>query len=177
MKIRLISWAITLSAMTAAAHAGTPVLGFEVGTSTLDQIKSNLSKQTAVNDNGINKWSGGPMLQTNGESYEIEGLQKVLYIFDEQKKLTGVIMTMGKNRFDSVHQFLSKKYKVQTQQRPFVGDQFARFKTTDGVVELDAPHMSFEMDVRYLRSDLVQKFNAQSQAEATAKRKNEASKF
>jgi hypothetical protein len=165
-----------LSLMT-IVYAGTPVLGFEIGTSTAHQVSTTLAAQTTVIDHGVNKWSGGQMLKTNGSSYDIDGLQSVLYIFDEGNLLSGVVMTMDKSRFDSIYQFLAAKYKVQTQQRPFVGDQFARFKTTDGVVEVDAPHMSFEMDVRYLRKDLVQKFNRQSQAEASAKRQREASKF
>lgn len=179
MKRACISLAIAASILTfnTAAGAGTPVLGFEIGVSTVDQVAKDLAKVTSVSDSGTNKWSGGPMLKTDGSSYKIDGLQDVLYIFDEQKKLTGVIMTLNKSRFDSIHQFLSSKYKVQNQQRPFVGNQFARFKTTDAIVEVDAPHMSFEMEVRYLRNDLLQKFKNQSQAEANSKRKSEASKF
>ena len=76
-----------------------------------------------------------------------------------------------------IYELLSGKYKVLSQQRPFVGDQFARFESPGGIIELDAPHMSFEMDVRYLRSDLVQKFKDQSEVERQAKKKSEASKF
>jgi hypothetical protein len=159
------------------AYAGTPVLGFEVGVSTLDQVSSTLEKKTKVVDNGVNKFSNGPMVKTNGTSYEIEGLNGVLYIFDDQKKLMGVVMDMNKARFDAIFQFLSGKYKVSAQERPFVGNQFARFKTPDSVIEVSAPHMGFEMEVRYLRNDLVQKFDAQSQAEAAAKKKSEAAKF
>jgi hypothetical protein len=159
------------------ALAGTPVLGFEVGVSTLDQVKATLSAKTKVEDRGTNKWSNGPMLGTDGSSYEIEGLNSVLYIFDEQKKLMGVVMNMNKARFKSIYEVLSGKYKVLSQQRPFVGNQFARFASSDGVIELDAPHLSFQMDVRYMRADLVQKFKAQSEDEAEKKRKKEGSQF
>ena len=111
------------------------------------------------------------MLRTNGSSYEIEGLNDVLNIFDDQQKLAGVIMNMNKNRFDTVYQAVSKKYKVASQNRPFVGNQFARFKTPDSTIEIDAPHLSFEMGVRYIRKDLLQKFNSQSTAEAESKKK------
>ena len=160
-----------------AANAGTPVLGFEISVSTADQIKSTLSKQTKVIDNGLNKFTSGPMLKTDGTSYEIEGLRSVLYVFDDQKKLAGVIMDMNKGRFDAVFKALSAKYKVASQQRPFVGNQFARFKTQDSIIEVDAPHMSFDMEVRYVRHDLMQKFNSQSAAEDEAKKKREAAKF
>jgi hypothetical protein len=169
--------AATVLAITNFAYAGTPVLGFEVGVSTVTQVSATLSKKTKVFDNGSNKFSNGPMVKTDGTSYEIDGLNEVLYIFDDQKKLMGVVMDMDKARFDNIFQFLSGKYKVTAQQRPFVGNQYARFKTTDSVIEIDAPHMSFQMEVRYLRNDLLQKFNAQSKSEAAAKKKSESEKF
>ncbi len=157
--------------------AGTQVLGAEIGVTTLDQLKQELSKKTKVESAGENKFTGGPMLKTGGDSYEIRGLTEVLYIFDDQKKLAGVLMDMDKARFDAVFDALNGKYKLTAQQRPFVGNQFARFKPTDAVVELDAPHLGFNMEVRYIRNDLMQKYNAQSEAEAAAKKKSEASKF
>jgi len=117
------------------------------------------------------------MLKTKGTSYEIDGLNEVLYIFDEKKILAGVIMGMNKARFDAIFQFLSSKYQVTSQERPFVGNQFARFKPSDSFIDVDAPHLSFTMEIRYVRNDLMQKFNAQSEAEAVAKKKSEASKF
>lgn len=159
------------------AYAGTQVLGFEIGVSTNDEVKSFLVKQTRVIDSGTNKFTAGPMLKTDGSSYEIEGLSEVLYIFDDQKKLTGVIMDMNKARFDAVFQAISGKYKVSSQQRPFVGNKFARFKTQDSVIEMDAPHLGFQMEVRYIRNDLFQNFNSQAAAEAETKKKREAAKF
>lgn len=174
--VRLTAIAITLLCGN-AANAGTRVLGFELGESTVEQVKSSLQQQTKVTDAGINKFSDGPMIKTNGDSYEIEGLREVIYIFDEASKLAGILMEMNKGRFDSVYQAISSKYKVISQQRPFVGDQSARFKTEDAIIEIDAPHLSFEMEVRYLRNDLVQKYNAISTEEASAKKKREAEKF
>lgn len=159
------------------ATAGTQALGFEIGVSNADQVKASLAKQTKVIDNGTNKFSKGPMFKTNGAAYDIEGLSEVLYIFDEQKKLVGIIMNMNKNRFNAVFQALSAKYKVASQQRPFVGNQFARFKTPDTIIEIDAPHLSFDMEVRYVQNSLMQKFNSQSAEEESAKKKQEAAKF
>lgn len=164
-------------AISSLVHAGTQVLGVEIGTTTIDQLKQDLSKKTKLEMTGTNKFSGGEMIRTDGSAYDIEGLTSVLYIFDENKKLAGVLMDMGKHRFDAVFQFLNGKYKVVSQQRPFVGNQFARFRPSDAFIEMDAPHMGFNMEVRYIRNDLMQKFNAQSEAEAAAKKKSEASKF
>jgi hypothetical protein len=157
--------------------AGTSVLNVEIGVSTVEQVRQALTKNTKVQDEGTNKFTNGTMLKTDGSSYEIEGLNSVLYIFDEQKKLAGIVMDMNKARFDSIYKFLSGKYKVSSQQLPFVGDKFARFKTTDTTIEINAPHLSFEMEVRYVRNDAMQKYNNQTAAEANAKKKSEASKF
>ncbi len=117
------------------------------------------------------------MYATDGAAYGIDGLNGVLYIFDSQKKLAGVIMTMNKDRFASIYDILNKKYRVVSKHRPFVGDQYALFKPADANIEVSAPHLSFEMEVRYLRNDLVQQFNAKSEAESAAKKKAEAKKF
>lgn len=168
--------AITILCGT-TANAGTQALGFEIGNSSYEQVKETLAKQTQVAETGQNKYSAGPMLKTDGSSYEIESLSEVIYIFDDKNKLAAVLMRMSKDRFNPVYSALSAKYKVTSQQRPYVGDQFARFKTPDSVVVMDAPHLGFELAVRYIRNDLYQKFNSQSSAEAEAKKKREASKF
>jgi hypothetical protein len=159
------------------ASAGTQVLGVEIGVTTVEQLKQSLSKKAKIEDRGENKYTGGAMIKTDGKSYEIDGLTEVLYIFDDQKKLAGLVMSMNKARFDAVFQFLNGKYKVTSQERPFVGNQSAVFRPTDATIEIDAPHMSFEMEVRYIRNDLMQKYNSQSASEAAAKKKNEGSKF
>lgn len=160
-----------------SAIAGTQVLGAEIGVTTSEQLRRTLSSNTAIQDRGVNQYSGGRMLATDGSSYDIQGLSAVLYIFDAQGKLAGVIMDMDKERFASIYQLLRQKYKVRSERRPFVGDQYARFKPADATIELDAPHLSFTMKVRYLRNDLLQKFNADISEEEAEKKKSEAEKF
>lgn len=169
--------AVTLAVTLSAAHAGTPVLGVEIGVTTLPQLQQSLSKKTRLENRGTNKWSGGEMLATDGSAHGVEGLNSVLYIFDPDQTLAGVVMEMGIHRFDTVYKALNAKYKVVSQQRPFVGDQFARFKPADAVIELDAPHMDVEMEVRYLRNDFQKRFATQRQAEQAAQKRSEASKF
>lgn len=156
------------------AHAGTPVLGAEIGVTTVAQLQQSLGKKATLESRGINKWSGGEMYGTAGEVHEIEGLNSVLYIFDPDKKLAGVVLDMGKHKFDFIYKVLSSKYKVAAQQRPFVGDQYARFKPADAVIEVIAPHMSFEMQVMYLRNDLRQRYEKQSEAEKKSSQQAEA---
>lgn len=163
---------------SSAAYAGTQALGFEFSVSTYDQVKALLSKQTDITElDGVNKFSGGPMLTTDGTPFALEGLKAVTYIFDRQKKLAGLILDMDKERSDFVFQAMSAKYKVATQQRPVVGDKYATFNTGDAVIQISAPHLSFQMVVIYLRNDVQQQFKAQSAAEAADKSKRDAAKF
>ncbi len=170
---------ILLGAMflPALSFAQVLVLGFEVGTSTLQQVKAELAKQTKIQDAGTNKYTGGAQFKTDGGGYDIETLSEVFYIFDKDQKLAGVLMEMSKNRFDEIFNFLSGKYKVTAKQRPFVGDMFARFKAKGGTIELDAPHLGFNMQARYIRDDLFQQFNTQSAQETQQKKASEKSKF
>ena len=163
--------------VTGAAHAGTKALGFELGVTTVDQLRSSIGGQTQVTDAGENSYSAGPMLKTDGSGYGIQGLSSVLYIFDPDKKLAGILMNMDKHRFNAIFQMLAGKYRVTAQERPFVGNKFARFKTEDSIIEVDAPHLSFDMEVTYLRNDLMQKFTAASAAEAAAKKRQESAQF
>jgi hypothetical protein len=87
-----------------------------------------------------------------------------------------LIKKTNNDYFDSVFKAVSAKYKVINQQLPYVGNHYAKFKSQDSIIELDAPHLSFEMKVRYIRGDLMKKFSEHSVAEEQAKKK-EVSKF
>lgn len=158
-------------------YAGTQMLGFEIGVSTLEQVTSTLQKKTKVKDLGLNKYSLGAVLRTDGSSYDIEGLDSVFYVFDAQKKLVMVTMIISNSRFDDIYQALSNKYKVSTKQLPFVGDKLVRFDSPDSMIEMSAPHMSSETTITYVRHDLEKKISAQLEAEASAKKKSDAAKF
>ena len=159
------------------AQAGVTVLGFEMGVTTSEQVRAALSTKTKVEDLGLNRFSGGPALRTDGAAYEVETLSKVIYIFDDRKRLAGVLMTMNKTRYVAVHQFLVAKYKLVSETRPFVGNQTSHFKASDTTIDMDAPHLGFELEVRYLNDELLKRYNAQTQLEAEAKRKQESGKF
>lgn len=177
MKYSIKSALCSIMLASSSAIAGTQVLGAEIGVTTVEQLRQALSKNTQVQNHGVNRYSGGHMLRTDGASYEIDGLSEVVYIFDTHGKLAGVIMKMDKGRFASIYQFLRQKYKLRSEQRPFIGNQYARFNSSDVAIELDAPHLSFTMEVRYIRNDLLQRFNADSAKEEAAKEKSEAQKF
>ena len=159
------------------AFAGTKALGFEIGVSTLEEVTANLKAQTRVEDAGINSYSSGRMLRTSGAGFSIDGLQRVTFVFDDKNKLAAILMMIGKHRFDPVLKSLSTKYKVSSKQIPLVGNKFASFKTSDSVIELDAPHLSSEMELRYVKIELMNKFVRQSQQEKNEKKIRENSQL
>jgi hypothetical protein len=168
---------LCLSITAANVYAGAKVLDVEVGATTIDALKTSAGTKIRLKQSGISTWTGGPTLVAEGADFEIEGLKSVLYIFDDQKKLSALVMTMDKSRFDAIYQFLANKYKLVSQQRPHVGNSFAKFSAPDTSVEIDAPHMSFDMEVKYLSNNFVKSFQAKSQAEAAAKKNKEKSQF
>jgi hypothetical protein len=72
---------------------------------------------------------------------------------------------------------LAAKYTLVEKKQPFVGNAHARFQQGDSVVELDAPHMSFTMELRYLTKTLQKAFNQKSSSEKTEQERRQASKL
>jgi len=52
---------------------------------------------------------------------------------------------------------------------------FARLEKGDSVIEIDSPHMSFTMEVRYLTKGFLSAFNKTTNSEAESKQKRKAS--
>jgi hypothetical protein len=170
----LAAWLISYS--NAFAQNAAP-FGQELGLSTYAQVKQQVGGKTPLSDVGTNKFSGGKMLQGDGDGLGIEGLSGVTFIFDKSDKLAAVTLTLPKDSFKPTLGALSAKYKLIEKQVPFVGNASARLQQGDSVIELDAPHMSFEMTVLYATKSLKQAFSQQSGNERAAKEKRQADMF
>lgn len=151
--------------------------GQELGVATYAQVNQQVGSKTDLSDAGTNKFSGGKMLRGNGSGLGIEGLSEVTFIFDRADKLAGVLMTLPKESFKPTLKALSAKYKLLSSEVPFVGNASAKLKQGDSVVELNAPHLSFTMEVLYLTNGLKQAFLQQSSNERVAKEKQQADMF
>ncbi len=86
-------------------------------------------------------------------------------------------MKMADSQFDDVQHYLAKKYPVKSKNIPFVGDRYVKYAQGDSIVELDDPHLSFEMNVRYLNNALVRAFNQRSSENEAQRKKNQGGKF
>lgn len=98
-------------------------------------------------------------------------------IFDTTGLLIAVITTLPKSKFDYLNQTLGGKYKRVSQNIPFVGNKSVTYRDGGTEITLEAPHMSFEMSMNYIRDDLMRAFNQQSEAEKRQKQQSEASQL
>ena len=146
----------------------------ELNVATYAQVKQQLGGRTSLSNNGVNKYSGGKMLQGNGDGLGIEGLSEITFIFDASDKLAAVLMTLPKDSFQKTLSALLGKYKLIDKQVPFVGNASAKLQQGESVIELNAPHMSFEMTVTYMTKGLKQAFTQQASSERAAKEKKQA---
>lgn len=160
-----------------ALAANAAPFGQELGVATYSQVKQQVGGKSDLADAGTNKFSGGKMLQGDGSGLGIEGLSEVTFIFDRADKLAGVLMTLPKESFKPTLKALSAKYKLVSSEVPFVGNASAKLKQGDSVIELNAPHMSFTMEVLYLTNGLKQAFQQQSSNERAVKEKRQADMF
>ena len=117
------------------------------------------------------------MFLVQGNIYDIAGLKDVRYIFDQQEKLAGVILTMDKRRFDDIKQILDRNYRAVTSQVPFVGNKFVSYRHEGVHIELDAPHLQFDMTVTYMTDILKDNFVRVTERERQESRQRESSRF
>lgn len=161
-------------------------LGLELGVASYAQVKQQLGGKTTLSDGGTNQYSGGRMLEGDGEGLGIDGLSSITFIFDRADKLAAVLMTMPKSNgfgdmengnFKKTLKALSAKYKLDEKRIPFVGDAYAKLHQGDSIIELSAPHMGFGMELRYVAVALQKAFLQQSSKERIAKDKRQADAF
>lgn len=142
-------------------------LGLELGYANIDGVKETIGSTATLQDNGTNQFSGGPMLISDGAGLGVEGLSSVLLVFDKSDVLVGMVMTLPKAPADMLKKLSTKYSVVDNRIDSFMDKGYARLAKGDSLVEIDAPHLSFTMEVRYLTKQLMADFQMQrSEAEA-----------
>lgn len=168
-------WALT-AALTLAATlswAAPAPFGLEIGKATVADLKNAYPVKKA----GTNSYSGGEMYQIDVSRIEFEGLQSLVVLFGQDGTLQGVSATLNKTRFDAVNQGLAGKYKSVSKKLPFVGDKRVVYVDGQTEIELNAPHLSFEMEMTYATKALLKTLNQQRNDSQKTKAKNEASQL
>lgn len=179
--------AIAIALLAAATvQAGVKVVGVEIGVSTVDQVRKVAAAAGKVKDFGASDVTKGVMFGVSNPDIGIDGVSAIVFVFDQAGKLAVVQMRLPatksmqdleKKRFDEIDTMLAEKYKRTQRVRPFVGDRFARYSAPDTIIELNAPHLSNDMDLSYKTPAYVQLENNGMKAQAQEKRETEKSRL
>lgn len=165
----------------AALAANAAVFNQEIGVATYQSVNTQVGAKTRLRDAGINAYSNGRMLESNGQGLSIDGLSRALFIFDAPDRLVAAELTLPKGplgeNIDPTLAMLKRKYRQVRLQRPFVGNVEARYEQGVSLVELNAPHMSFELTVTYMTRPFEQQYRAAVQADATSKNRHREASF
>lgn len=162
--------AASLFAFSGVTMADASVAGLQLGKTTIQELQNKYD----VEMSGINEWSKGEMYTINKNDIAIEGLKDATAIFSKDGKLEAVLLTISDYRFDDLAKSLKKKYKVVKSVKPFVGDALLKLKDGNTTIELNDPHMSFDMTLSYIQDDFEKSYQKQSKAKQRQKQDAEA---
>jgi hypothetical protein len=105
----------------------------------------------------------------------IDGLEKVVVLFDEKKVVAAVSTVWEKSRFDSLLKMLNEKYRLVKKTIPFVGNKNASFSDGEVMIELEAPHLSHKLELIYITKEFFNFLNKKHEQLIEEKEKKEAS--
>lgn len=147
--------------------------GLDIGKSTIKDVK----EKYPLEYKGINKYSGGKKYSIDTHNLQFEGLLNVNIIFGKNEKLLAVLTTLDKRKFDPLYNSLRRKYQLVSKKIPFVGTKIAKFIDGKTEITLNAPHMSFVMEMNYINQDFLKKFKVLSNQEEQQKQLREQSQL
>lgn len=111
-------------------------LGVEIGYANIQGVKKKIGSLATLTDKGVNQYSGGKMLLSRGEGLGLDGLKSVLFIFDKEGVLAGVIMVLPKDP-KGTFELLSPKYeKIENKIDSFMNNGYARLGKGDSFIEI-----------------------------------------
>lgn len=147
--------------------------GLEIGKATISDVKAKYKAKSV----GINQYSNGEMYDLDVSGISFDSLQSCRIIFSKDGKLLAVLTTLPKDKFDYLFKTLKGKYRLVNSNIPFVGDKTAKFLDGNTEVTLDAPHLSFTMEMNYIHKELMKTYKDQSSKEQQKKKQKEASQL
>lgn len=167
------TWLLVIA--TTVSGAGLPApLGFELGTTTVDALKTTVGRTAAPVERGLSAYSGGKIIEVPPGAFDVEGLKAATFIFDVKEHLAAVELRFGKGfgnaNTTKLADTLGLKYRQVERSIPRAGNASARYVGGDAVVVLDAPHLMFDCTVTYMTTAFEK---AYQQAESKARRDKE----
>lgn len=165
------NWLLALMLFVPMVSLANPSpFGLELGKATVADLIDKYTTELL----GVNSYSNGLMYDLTPSELGLNGLQQARVIFDEDGKLVAVLTKLPKHRFDDLYSMMRGKYRVKSQQIPFVGNKKVVMQDGDTEITLEAPHMSFEMEMNYINEGFMRSFREQLKREEEQKRQREA---
>jgi hypothetical protein len=159
--------------ITTTVFADPAPFGLEIGKANI----ADAEKMYSIEKSGNAEYHKGVVYKVAVNQVDFEGLKELTLVFNENDILSVVIATLPKTQFKSLHQSLSKKYKVVRQEIPFVGDSYTEYVNGSTNISLDAPHLSFDMSMIYMNKEMSAEVAAKLKAETDAKKKSQEDKL
>lgn len=155
-------------------HADTSAFGMTLGKTTLDEFTKEYP--SAVKE-GVSEWTNGAIYSIPTNDLSFDGVKGDYIIFTQEGKLTAITIDIDKERFNKINGMHSKKYKVIKKEIPFVGNKFVSYKNGDDVIELNAPHLSFEMNLLYAEKKFMNDYYKRKSEKDSKKDSDELDKL
>ena len=148
-------------------------LGLELGKATCTEASRKLQ---GARPDGTSAWARGPILQLPAGAGDLQGLKGGLIVCVDKDRVVaiGLDFDQGGNAVVLTANQLDTKYQQVRRNLPLVGNGFAQWKAANGIVEIDAPHLSFDFQLRYWASgarETYSKFLAEQQRQKEAKKR------
>ncbi|MEM8087682.1 hypothetical protein Q4R44_09125 [Morganella morganii] len=125
--------------MSFYAIADVSVIGITINKDTKEDV---VSKYEVISENGN-------VLTLNEKNIPLDDVSSAVVAL-ENNKVKAVLLAIQKRKFDYFYNLLKGKYKLTKKEIPYVGNKYASFIKDDVIILLDAPHLSFEMDLLYI---------------------------
>jgi hypothetical protein len=155
------------------AFAEPSIFGMEIGSMTESQLQS----QYKVELLGTNHYTQGNMYSVPVESIDFDGLKSLQVTFSKDGTLLIVLTKLPKTKFDYINGMLKKKYTLVRETVPYVGNKYVVYLEGETLIFLDAPHLSFEMELIYINEALYNDMVKQRDEAESQTQKSEASQL
>ena len=155
MRHLMITITLTSFLFTSEANAVAPY-EMEIGVMTEAELKDKYP----VVDQGISDWVGGPVYTIDPEHLNATGIDQATVILNREFIVVAVILDLPKSSFERYHSYTAEKYNLISKDLPFVGDQKAYYSDGTSQIWLEAPHMGFGMQIKFLDETFIEAFNA-----------------
>lgn len=112
----------------------------------------------------VARYNNGSTLQVDGNALGIDRLLRAQFYGSE--RIFAACLTFKKAQLKPVAAALKKKYRVVKENIPFVGNAFARYASGEYLIQLEAPHLSFEFTVCYAGKAVWDSMDQEKQQQA-----------